>query len=208
MSTILVASQVLEKQLTEHDHIKTQAERPLTMIRQAVQQMTSLVHGILDQARYQKGKLQCDREPLDLLAELSRSLAAIAHLAAEREVELALDSELATGPYLGDAQRLQQVFTNLLDNAIKFSPRRGRVQVRVRRTDTGATEISVQDNGPGIPKQQLSQVFEAYWQAQPGSLNGTGLGLSIARDVVAAHAGTLRAESPPGSGARFVIVLP
>ncbi|HWT46063.1 MAG TPA: ATP-binding protein, partial [Vicinamibacterales bacterium] len=111
----------------------------------------------------------------------------------------------------GDARRLEQVFFNLLGNALKFTPRGGEVRLGVRLTER-AVEISVSDTGEGIDAAFLPHMFEAFRQAgttRSGRHGGVGLGLSIAKELVEAHHGSIRAESGgPGTGATFVVTLP
>jgi CheY-like chemotaxis protein len=111
---------------------------------------------------------------------------------------------------MGDSHRLQQAVWNLLSNAVKFTPRGGKVQVRLERINSHL-EITVADNGQGIDKEALQNVFERFWQAaKPGSGDrGMGLGLSIVRHIVNLHGGTVTAHSDgPGKGSVFAIRLP
>jgi signal transduction histidine kinase len=106
----------------------------------------------------------------------------------------------------GDEDRLVQVLVNLLANAVRFTPAGGRVIVRL--IDAGEEcEIQVEDTGAGIPAAELPHVFEAYRQAHLGK-GGTGLGLAIVRGLVQAHGGRVTAESQPGKGSRFTVLLP
>ena len=107
---------------------------------------------------------------------------------------------------VADRQRILQVFTNLIVNAVRFSPRGGLLRVSARQRGA-AIEFCVADEGPGIPAHQLSQVFVRYWRAR-GQRSELGLGLYIARHIVVAHGGRIWAESTPGSGASFCFVLP
>jgi two-component system sensor histidine kinase ChvG len=115
----------------------------------------------------------------------------------------------------GIEDRLGQVLRNLIANAVSFSPPGGRISLAAARVG-GMVEISVSDEGPGIPEASLERIFERFYSSRPeGEKFGThsGLGLSISRQIVSAHGGTLRAENRPGTdgrpgGARFVIALP
>jgi CheY-like chemotaxis protein/anti-sigma regulatory factor (Ser/Thr protein kinase) len=115
------------------------------------------------------------------------------------------------GPISGDAERLQQVVWNLLSNAIKFTPKGGRVQVRLEAIDSHV-DIVVEDNGPGIPPEFLPHVFERFRQADSSSTRahkGLGLGLAIVRHLVELHGGTVKAENRAhGTGAVFTVALP
>jgi two-component system phosphate regulon sensor histidine kinase PhoR len=110
-----------------------------------------------------------------------------------------------------DAERLHQVLSNLIDNAIKYGRPDGRVTLRGRPLDDGRVELSVRDDGPGIPPEAQARVFERFFRvdkARSREQGGTGLGLAIVKNVVQAHDGAVRVESTPGQGAEFFITLP
>ena len=108
---------------------------------------------------------------------------------------------------MGDADRLEQVFNNLLDNAIKNSPTGGKVSVVSEKGEGNFARITVSDEGPGIHPDHLAHVFERFYQVT-GARTGVGLGLAIAREIVVAHHGSIEASSTPGEGARFTVILP
>jgi two-component system, OmpR family, phosphate regulon sensor histidine kinase PhoR len=109
-----------------------------------------------------------------------------------------------------NADRLRQVFLNLLDNAIKYTQAGGQIRVTARPAD-GEAEVCVADNGPGIAPEHLARIFERFYRvdkARSRELGGTGLGLSIAKHIVQAHGGRVLAESESGKGSRFHFTLP
>ena len=106
-----------------------------------------------------------------------------------------------------DPDRIGQVLGNLIGNAIKFTPRGGRIALTGRR-EGGQVRVAVTDQGPGIPERDLEHVFEPYWQARRTARLGAGLGLKIAKGLVEAHGGRIWAESAPGRGATFSFTLP
>jgi two-component system phosphate regulon sensor histidine kinase PhoR len=116
-------------------------------------------------------------------------------------------------PILGDEERLGQVFTNLLDNAIKYTPDQGTITISAELTSTEPPtmiEVCVADTGIGIPPQDLPRIFERFYRvdkARSRELGGTGLGLSIVKHLVEGHSGTVSAESQ-GKGSRFLVRLP
>ena len=102
---------------------------------------------------------------------------------------------------------MAQLLSNLIGNALKFSRERARVEVRATRSDEGVL-VSVEDNGPGIPREHLPHLFEPTWRGDAAGGSGTGIGLSIARSIVEAHDGRIWAESTPGRGTTVKFVLP
>jgi len=110
-----------------------------------------------------------------------------------------------------DRSDLEQVFINLLDNAIKYTPEGGRVIISATEKDQGEIEFSIQDNGIGIPKEDIPRIFERFYRVDKGrsqALGGTGLGLSIVKHLVQAHSGKVWVESQPGKGSAFYFTLP
>ncbi len=186
---------------TQHraaDIIYTEAER-----------MRRLVDNLLDLARLDAGIQNLDRTPLDLRLILSTTVEKFSLRAQTQSVTLISTLPPALPALSGDADRLAQVFTNLLDNALKHTPTGGMVTLAATPTPAGV-EISISDTGPGIPPDDLARIFERFYQvdksrAKPG---GLGLGLAISHDIVEAHQGRLTAESVVGAGARFIVRLP
>jgi signal transduction histidine kinase len=156
------------------------------------------------------GQLQLKRQPVDL-GDLSATLVQrMSPLAQTREV--GIETEIKEGlPLVSvDADRIVQVLTNLLDNALRYTPAGGQITVRVNQVD-GQVQMSVEDEGPGIPEEQIPYVFERFWRgdrSRSRDSGGSGLGLSIARQLVELHGGTISATSAPGKGSTFWIALP
>ena len=128
--------------------------------------------------------------------------------AEEKGLQFTADIEPVT-PITGDIDRLEQVFSNLLDNALKHTPSRGKVSIVARQPLPSFVEITVADTGPGIPPEQLPHVFERFYRADASAAKtGTGLGLAIAREIVRAHGGDIRVNSLSGVGTEFLVRLP
>ena len=157
------------------------------------------------------GKTELDLRVLDLPPLIEEAVESLRRPAEEKGVHLALDMEPDPIPVRGDRLRLYQVVVNLVSNAIKFTPGRGRVHVRLRRHGASA-RITVSDTGRGIPTDLLPVIFEAFRQGKSPAMSGQsglGLGLSIVRHLVEMHAGTVEADSEgEGTGARFTVELP
>ena len=170
-----------------------------------------LIEDLLDVSRIAAGKLRLERDTVMLVEPLHAALQVVTPAADAKGVRIELDVDPAVGAVWGDAARLQQVLWNLLSNAVKFTPRGGRVSVRLRGSDDGA-EIVVSDTGQGIAPEFLPRVFDAFRQEDGSTTRvqpGLGLGLSIVKSLVEAHGGTITAQSDGRDlGATFVVVLP
>ncbi len=163
------------------------------------------------EARIMTGKLRLDVRPVDPVAVVSAAADTARPAAEAKEIRLRTLLDPQAVPVRGDPDRLQQVVWNLLSNAIKFTPRGGRVQVRLERVNSHV-EITVADTGQGIAPEFLPHVFDRFRQADQKSTRrhgGLGLGLAIVRQLVELHGGTVRAESEgEGRGAAFTVSLP
>jgi signal transduction histidine kinase/ActR/RegA family two-component response regulator len=196
-------------QVEPRDKLKT--ERGLQAIERNAGLQSQLVDDLLDISRIIAGKTELDLRVLDLTPLIEEAVESLRRPAEEKGVHLALDVEPTLIPVRGDRLRLYQVAVNLVSNAIKFTPERGRVHVRLRRHGASA-RITVSDTGRGIPTDLLPVIFEAFRQGKPPAMSGQsglGLGLSIVRHLVEMHAGTVEADSEgEGTGARFTVELP
>ncbi len=172
--------------------------------------MRRLVEDLLDLARIESGQTRLRRTRVDLGGLLDVVLSNLSLAASERNVALIREVE-PLPQVVGDGDRLAQVFTNLLDNAITHTPAGGQVTVRARQKDEGVL-VTVTDTGPGIPEGDLKRVFERFYQVDKsrmrGDRKGTGLGLTICKELVVAHGGRIYAESVEGQGATFLVWLP
>ncbi len=170
-----------------------------------------IIEDLLDMSRITSGKLRLDVQPVDLVAIINAGLDTVRPAADAKGVRLAATLDPAAVPVAGDPSRLQQVLWNLLTNAVKFTPRGGRVQVVLHRVHSHV-EIRVTDTGEGIPAEFLPHVFDRFRQADASITRrhgGLGLGLSIVKQLVELHGGTVRVESAgPGAGSAFIVMLP
>jgi heavy metal sensor kinase len=169
--------------------------------------LTALVNGLLLLARADAGEVELSRVPLELSTLVEEAAEMYEPLVEERGVGLEWDCS-ACVTVRGDAQRLRQLVTNLIDNAIKFTAPGGSVLVRVEGSASEA-RLTVTDTGVGIAAEDLPHLFERFYRADPSrSSAGTGLGLSICRWIVGAHGGTIVATSDPGRGTTLAVTLP
>ena len=177
-------------------------------IQEAAAWMQRLVADLLDIASIEAGKLSVQRRPHDPVIIAAKSALAFDHVAEEREIELEVVTPDAMPTVNVDEQRIVQVLSNMIQNALKFTSRGGRVRVEVE--DQGdVVRFSVQDTGSGIPADQMPRVFDRFWQAdQRATIRGSGLGLSIAKGIVDAHGGRIWVESQAGVGSTFYFTVP
>jgi len=182
------------------------------IIHSEAERMHRLVLDLLDLARLDAGTLEFKRSPLDLPALLKSVVTRLTPQAAEAQVSLNLRVEPVQN-VIADGDRLAQVFTNLIDNAIKHTALGGVVQISAM-LENGWVSVSVSDTGEGMSAEELSRIFERFYQVDKSRSGGSqkkrgvGLGLAIAQEIVAAHHGNLSASSQPGQGSVFVVKLP
>ena len=187
------------------------AERAVETIYRNAKSQTQLVADLLDVSRIISGKLRLDVRTVDLISIVNAAIDSIRPAADAKGIRLQTILDPAAGPISGDADRLQQIVWNLLTNAVKFTPKGGRVQVKVQRVDSHV-EIVVTDSGVGISKEFLPYVFDRFRQADASTTRihgGLGLGLSIVHQLVDLHGGSCKRSSEgEGKGATFTISLP
>ena len=187
------------------------AERALDVIVRNADAQVQLIDDLLDMSRIIAGKMRLDVRPVDLEAVIHAAIDAVRPAADAREIRLQCVLDPRAIGIIGDPDRLQQVVWNLLINAVKFTPKRGRVQVHLQRSNSHV-EIVVSDTGQGIREEQLSHLFERFHQADSTSTRshaGLGLGLALVRHLVELHGGKVTAQSPgEGQGATFTVELP
>jgi PAS domain S-box-containing protein len=183
----------------------------LEVVERNASTLTQMVEDVLDVSRIVAGKIRLNVQRVDLERAIEEAIATVKPAADARGVALQPVLDGHAGPVAGDPERLQQVVWNLVSNAVKFTPRGGRVQVRLERVESHV-EIVVSDTGVGIAPEFLPHVFERFRQADSRfsrEYGGLGLGLAITRELVHAHGGTIRAASDgEGKGATFRVKLP
>ncbi len=166
----------------------------------------NLINQLLDISRIDAGKLTIHRQPADIVALVEEVARASRERAPEHIINLKADRGIVA---LIDALRLEQVLTNLVDNAIKYSPGGGQIELDVGTTRIDRFTISVTDHGVGIPPEHRPHIFDRFFQAHAEThLSGLGLGLFISRQIVELHGGRIWAEFPSAGGTRFVVELP
>ena len=175
------------------------------------QHLLGLVNDILDFVRIDGGHLRLRMVTVDLALTVRVAMAALTPSASAAGVFLDTDLPASPVEVAGDEQRLRQVLSNVMGNAVKFTPAGGRVTVRLARAPDSTAVITVSDSGIGIDDGSLGHVFEPFWQADSGLDRlraGAGIGLPLARELVRMHGGALTLVSRVGAGTRVTIVLP
>jgi two-component system phosphate regulon sensor histidine kinase PhoR len=185
------------------------AERFLKIIERNTQRLDLLIQDLLTISALESERIKLNLQPVELRPLVEKIFTDLKPPAENKNVELV--SQLPELTATADVNRLEQVLANLVDNAIKYGRAQGSVRVGGKKLDDGKLEISVQDDGPGIPAESLDRVFERFYRvdkARSRDQGGTGLGLSIVKHIVQAHGGEVWVKSELGKGATFFFTLP
>ncbi|WP_391208920.1 ATP-binding protein [Psychrobacillus sp. L4] len=195
------------------DVVTTEEDRKemIRIIYDESKRMGRLVTELLDLARLESGYLSIFKEEVSIIPTIERITQKFDQIAKENNVRLVLEQNLKDPLFLElDEDRMEQVLTNLIDNALRHTEEQGSVTVRLTRLNHQLT-IEVEDTGYGIPSEDLPYVFERFYKADKARTrgkSGTGLGLAIAKNIVERHAGNLSVESELGVGTKFIVQLP
>ena len=184
------------------------ASHAIEIIERNALMQKQIVEDLLDVSRIITGKLRITTQPIKLLLVIHAAIDAVRPAAEAKEIEIRPHFAAPDVIVRADVERLQQVFWNLLANAVKFTPARGAIDIQLRRTD-GLAEISIEDSGPGVPSQFLPRIFERFSQADGSSTRkhgGLGLGLAIVRHLVELHGGTVSARNRDENGGAILSV--
>lgn len=183
-------------------------EKYVTTILNEAKRLTSLINDFLDIQRMEAGKQSYDKKYVEILPVLVRVLE-LQQMNTNRH-EIILESSLANPIILGDKAKLEQIYTNLISNAIKYSPKGGKIQVLVSESDQ-QLKVEVIDNGLGIPEDAIHKLFTKFYRVDNSDrrkIGGTGLGLAIVQEIVKAHDGEITVQSEYGKGSRFTTIFP
>ncbi|MBI2820439.1 MAG: PAS domain-containing protein [Acidobacteria bacterium] len=186
--------------------LPTEAVELLGISLTAVDRLVRLINDLLDISKIESGKMQLQLDRLDIGDCIGKSMRSLRALAEAHRVSIRSEQSENLPRVLGDRDRLEQVITNLLSNALKYTPQESEVSILAHRADN-AVRVSVCDQGPGIPPDQLEKVFDRFCQLA-GAKQGSGLGLTICRALIEQHGGKIWAESELGRGSRFHFELP
>ena len=167
------------------------------VIDRQVQQLDQMIDDLLDISRVSRGKFRLEFEPIGVVSIIDQALAEVRHAIDERDQELIVERPVENSILWGDPLRLQQVLTNLLRNAARYTPRGGKIELQVS-TENDCVVVRIRDNGLGIPKEMLSRIFDLRTQVERSldtSGPSLGVGLALVRTLVELHGGTIAAAS-------------
>jgi signal transduction histidine kinase len=207
LTSMLGYAQILIRYLQPGQQIDDQiVSRALQAIEQQADRLSRLVSRLLDIARIEGGRLGIEPVATDLVA---LAITVVESLRATTPSQRLVTRMPPTLIGTVDPLRFEQVLTNLLDNAVKFSPPGADIEIELTETSVGMARLTVTDHGPGIKAEDRERIFDRFYQAHSGHYAaGMGLGLYISRQIVEQHGGSISAELPPEGGTRFVVVVP
>lgn len=201
----------IESILHEHKGLSRKVHKGLLLAHKNTLRLLKLVNEILDTVQIDAGKLKLSKKPVNLGKFILGILESVHHLTQQKNLKLETEIPSETAIIEGDPGRLEKVFLNLLSNAIKFTPSGGTITVRLQRTEDNVI-VEVEDTGDGIDSEELSHIFDRFYQADGSPTRskrqGVGIGLALTRDLVEQHNGKVTAQSAVGHGTTFKIELP
>lgn len=206
LQSILLALPLLQRRTAAPGGVNDERqEKLLDRLSASAHRMNRMIEDLLDVARVEAGQLSIRASPQPTEPLLHEALDTVRSQA--QEVQLVLEPPGSLPPVLADRDRLLQVFSNLLGNALKFTPSGGEVRVGAHE-EGGQVVFFVKDTGPGLTPDARQHLFERFWQANHGDRRGAGLGLSIVKDIIEAHGGRIHVESEQGQGSAFFFSVP
>jgi PAS domain S-box-containing protein len=210
LAAIRIGASVLAKQLPQGEN-NERLSKQIENIRTSALQMERLLRDLLQVKQIEAGYLTLEKERLSVRSLLSEAIDQLRPLADAKEQTISMSADAAAGYINADRERLLQVLSNLVGNAVKFTPAGGEISLRAHR-ENDSIIISVSDSGPGIPQEHLPHVFDRFYRVDPSRSRvqgGSGIGLAIARSLVTAQGGSIEVESAgPNQGSRFSFTLP
>jgi len=190
---------------------KRHAREFIGIIHQESDRLANLINDLLDLARIESGNMELSKAPFDVLAVAKRTAESMRGQALAKSIKLEITASSGVLPLaFGDQGGFYQVLTNLLDNALKYTPEEGSVTISIEAAG-GFLQVNVADTGIGISPADIPRIFERFYRvdkARSREAGGTGLGLSIVKHIVQAHGGRVWVESAPGSGSVFSFTIP
>ncbi len=195
--------------VAQEPHLTAEMREMIGSALEETERLAKIVESLLVISRLDAGEARMERARFDLAELMAATIEQLRLLAEDKDITLVSDAQ-GTVEVEGDRARLKQVVVNLVDNAIKYTPAGGRVEVRVTREDDHAL-LEVNDTGVGVPAEALPHIFERFYRvdkARSRAVGGTGLGLAIVKSICTAHGGRVKVESTENKGSRFQVQLP
>jgi len=205
LNTIYMSSQLLMEIVSKVEH--PTEHRQVAIVQRAADRMNRLIQDLLEVKRIESGNLALEKRSTDATSVVSEALEILRPIATASSLRLESEVSPDLPPIRVDPPRIQQVLSNLIGNAIKFTPAGGEIVLRATLGEREACFV-VADNGPGIPPDALPHIFGRFWQGKSTDRRGIGLGLAIAKGIVEAHGGRIWVESQVGAGSSFFFTVP
>ena len=182
------------------------AMKGVSVILNETTRLSGLVEELLDFSRIQTGKMSYKNEKIDILAEIGEAVYAYQQIASKNDIQLLYKEPESVSAVMGDPDRLEQVFINIIDNAIKYTSSGGTINVDVEEAE-GCVRIGIADTGAGIPADKIDRIKEKFFKAN-NTVRGSGIGLAVADEIIKHHNGLLLIDSIEGVGTTVTVVLP
>jgi signal transduction histidine kinase len=205
VTSLKIYTELLLRQSTQRGDERTSSH--LQKMNGQIERLAVLVSDLLDVSKIEAGKLELRREPVELWPVVDEVVEAVQTTTSKHHIEIQGNVERTV---IGDRERLSQVVTNLLTNAVKYSPHADRIVVRIAETGSGAS-IEVEDFGIGIEEEHLDQIFDRFYRvtsADEKTFPGLGMGLFISHEIIRRHGGTMEVTSTKGRGSVFRFTVP
>ncbi len=207
LASILMSTQLhIRRERQNHERNEVSLSNLERTLRSA-ESMKHLIDDLLDHAKIESGTLVLDKRDCDLNDLLNLLCARFEPITQSKKITLQCSISSRLPVVKIDSGRIEQVISNIVGNAIKFTPEQGIIKISAEARDNSVVVI-ISDNGPGMSKEQSAHVFERYWQVRETAKKGTGLGLAIAKSIIQAHGGKIRVKSELGVGSTFFILIP
>ncbi len=208
LNAILMSAELMDMRMEQGVEDFGRVRKQIGLIRRSVEQASRLIRDLLEVGRIQRGRLTISPERCDAARLVVEAVELNEPLAAEKGIVLEAHAAPHAGKLAADRDRIQQVFSNLVANAIRFTPADGHIRLGAEAAADDAVRFDVADEGAGIPEDELPSLFVPFWQGRSAPRQGAGLGLAICRGIVEAHGGRIEAESRPGEGTTIRFWIP
>jgi len=207
LTSILARTQIIEHTLVPRSPAGEPLRLALSRIRDSAMKMEQLIRDLLDVTRMQAGRMQAEMRSCAPGALVGDAVDEMRPQASAKSVAFVVGVDPGLPRVSADRDRVMQVFSNLLGNALKFTPAGGEIEVRAWM-EGPLVAFAVRDTGPGIPAEHIAHVFDRFWQLKRADRRGAGLGLGICKWIVESHGGQIAVTSTPGKGSTFRFTLP